>query len=125
MPSTARYAADVERMDDWWSPEHRGPLDEYDTPAEVDAIFRTQRRIAFGYLAVFAAVVLAVPLLTVTLQWWSTGRLIGAISPNFAMAAAGLYLVFLAIGIGAASLASAVEDGMLGSDADGLDGPGH
>jgi hypothetical protein len=111
--------------DDWWSLEHRGPLDEYDTPAEVDAIFRTQRRVAFSYLAVFAVMVLGVPLLTATLEWWSTGRLIGAISPNFAMAAAGLYLVFLVIGVGAASLASEVEDRMLGSgEADDLDGPG-
>lgn len=99
---------------DWSALDDPGPFDEYDTPAEVDAIFRTQRRIAFGYLAVFASVVLGMPILTVALDWWSTGRLIGAMSPNFAMAAAGLYLLFLIIGVGAASLASAVEDRMLG-----------
>lgn len=110
---------------DWRSLDDVGPYDEYDTPAEVDATFRTQRRIAFSYLALFVAAVLCMPVLTMTLDWWSTGRLFGAMSPNFAMAAAGLYLLFLIIGVGAASLASAVEDRMLGwSGSHGEDQPG-
>ena len=84
-------------------------------------MFRTQRRIAFSYLAVFLSVVLVVPVLTLTLDWWSSGRLIQAMSPNFAMAAIGLYVIFLAIGLGASTLASAVEDRMLGATPSGSD----
>ncbi len=90
------------------------PLDEFDTPAEVDAIFRTQRRIAVGYFCVFLVVTLGVPALTLVLDWWSSGRIVGGMSPNFAMAAIGLYVFFLCLAVAAGSLATAVEDRMLG-----------
>lgn len=89
-------------------------LDEYDTAAEVDATFRTQRRIAIGYFLVFLIVTVGVPSLTLVLDWWSSGRVIGGMSPNFAMAAVGLYVFFFALALAAASLATAVEDRMLG-----------
>lgn len=89
-------------------------IDAFDTPAEVDATFRTQRRIAVGYFAVFLLVILATPALTLVLDWWSTGRLAGGMSPNFVMAAGGLYVFFFAIGLAAASLSTTVEDRMLG-----------
>ncbi|HUH07901.1 MAG TPA: hypothetical protein VML96_08845 [Egibacteraceae bacterium] len=90
------------------------PLDEYDTAAEVDATFRTQRRIAIGYFLVFLVVTIGVPALTLVLDWWSSGRVIGGMSPNFAMAAVGLYVFFFALALAAARLATAVEDRMLG-----------
>ena len=94
-----------------WAPR---PPDEDDTAAEVDAAFRTQRRIAVAYMAVFATVLLAVPIGDAVLDWWTEGELIGAMSPSFAMAAGGLYLVFLVIALAGTSLANAVEDRMLG-----------
>ena len=94
-----------------WS---RGYSDEFDTPAEVDATFRTQRRIAVGYFLVFLVVTLGTPALTLVLDWWSSEGLIGGMSPNFAMAAFGLYGIFLVLGLAAATLSSAVEDRMLG-----------
>lgn len=114
--SQARVPQDAEDDTvDWWPSATVGVVDEYDTPAEVDAVFRTQRRIAFSYLVLFLTIVLVVPLLTVTVDWWSSGRLIGAMSPNFAMAAIGLYVIFALIGLGASTLANAVEDRMLGA----------
>lgn len=94
-----------------WGDRH---LAEHDTPAEVDATFRTQRRIAVGYFLVFLVVTLTVPLLALVLDWWSEGRLLGTLSPNFLMAAAGLYVFFFATGLAAASLSTAVEERMLG-----------
>ncbi|MGH8932166.1 MAG: hypothetical protein ACRDZO_16485 [Egibacteraceae bacterium] len=43
-------------------------MDEFDTPVEVDALFRTQRRIAFGYFLLFIGVTLGVPALTLVLD---------------------------------------------------------
>lgn len=98
------------RADIW---ERHEPLDDFDTTAEVDATFRTQRRVAIGYFGVFLAVILAVPTLTLILGWWSEGRIAG-MSPNFLMAAGGLYVVFFAVALASSSLADAVEDRMLG-----------
>lgn len=88
--------------------------DEFDTPAEVDATFRTQRRIAVGYFLVFLVVMFGVPALTLVLDWWSAGRLLGGMSPYFVMAALGLYAFLLLLAIAAATLSNAVEDRMLG-----------
>ncbi|MFC7405840.1 hypothetical protein [Georgenia alba] len=89
-------------------------LDARDTPAEVDAAFRTLRRVAVGYFVLFLAVVGGFPALSLTLDWWSDARLVGNMSPGFVMAAFGLYAVFVVLGVAAASLSTAVEDRMLG-----------
>ncbi len=88
-----------------------------DTPAEVDAAFRTQRRIAVTYFVVFLTVVASFPVLTVTLDWWTESRLFGDLSPAFLAASVGLYAVFAVIGIAAATLSSSVESRMLGGTA--------
>lgn len=93
---------------------HFDTPDEHDTSAEVEATVRTLRRVSIWHFAVFLGTVLLVPLLTVALDWWSEGRLIGGMSPNFAMAAAGLYVSFFVISVAAARLSNAVESRMLG-----------
>jgi hypothetical protein len=85
-----------------------------DAPAEVDAAVATQRRTAIGYALVFLVVTGSVPVLTLVLPWWSEARLAGGLSPNFLVAAVGLYVFFLALGTAAATLATAIEDRMLG-----------
>lgn len=102
-------------------------VDEHDTPAEVDASFRTLRRVAIGYVAVFLVAITGVPALTLALGWWSEGRLIGGMSPSFVMAAFGLYVFFFVIGLAAATLSTAVEARMLGGssvDEPPVDGSG-
>lgn len=89
--------------------------DEYDMPADVDAAFRTLRRVAVGHFMVFLGVLVAVPVLTLTVDWWSGGRLIGGMSPSFVMAAFGLYLFFFLLSAAAATLSNAVEERMLGN----------
>ncbi|QSB16566.1 hypothetical protein JQS43_09970 [Natronosporangium hydrolyticum] len=99
-------------------------VDEHDTPAEVDAAFRTQRRVSAAYFTLFLVAVTGVPALTLALDWWSAGRLIGGMSPGFVMAAFGLYLFFFLIGLAAATLATAVEARMLGGPAEEPGPPG-
>jgi hypothetical protein len=94
-------------------PAARGAADEYDTPAEVDAVFRTQRRIAIGYFLVFLGGVLLIPLATLASGWWG-GRL-SSWASGFVVAGAGLYVFFFVVGLAAASLANGVERRMLGS----------
>ncbi|ANC30803.1 hypothetical protein [Isoptericola dokdonensis] len=85
-----------------------------DTVAEVDATFRTLRRVAVGYFVVFVLGVAAFPVLSLTLDWWSQARLLGGMSPGFLVAAFGLYVFFAVLGLAAARLSSAVEHRMLG-----------
>lgn len=89
-------------------------VDEFDSPTEVDAAFRTQRRAAIGYFVLFALGTFAMPALTVALPWWSQARLVGGMSPAFVMAAVGLYVLFFVVALAAALLANGVEDAMLG-----------
>lgn len=95
------------------SPQDDGEV--RDTPAEVDAAFRTQRRVAVTYFVVFLAFVAAFPVLDMTLDWWLESRLVGNLSPGFLSVAAGLFVIFAGIGIAAATLSSSVEHRMLGS----------
>lgn len=90
------------------------PGDEYDAPADVDAAFRTVRRVVVGHFVVFLGVVVAVPVLTLTVDWWSRGRLVGGMTPSFVLAAFGLYVFFFLLAAAAATLSNAVEDRMLG-----------
>ncbi|WP_211233293.1 hypothetical protein [Brevibacterium album] len=84
-----------------------------DTAAEVDAAFRTVRRIAVTYFLVFLALLISFPVLTMTLAWWTESRVLG-FSPAFLTAALGLYAAFAVVGVAAATLASSVESRMLG-----------
>lgn len=116
MTATGSEGAIGPRDDDTWAVR---PVagDEWDSPAEVEAAFRTQRRVAVGYFLVFLAVTFVVPVLSVTWAWWTGARLLGGMSPSFLMVAGGLYVFFLVLGVMAATLADAVEDRMLGPGA--------
>lgn len=98
-------------------------VDASDTPAEVDAAFRTLRRVAVGYFIVFLVAVAAFPVLSLTLDWWSEARLVGGMSPGFLVAGFGLYVFFAGLAVAASSLSTAVEHRMLGGTRDGGLGP--
>lgn len=89
---------------------------DVDTSAEVDAAFRSQRRIATTYLVVFVVVVAMVALGTVALPWATADQAIAGFSPSFLAIAVGLYLFFVVIGVAAASLANGVDDRMMGAN---------
>ncbi|MDO5492901.1 MAG: hypothetical protein Q4F53_04750 [Nesterenkonia sp.] len=84
-----------------------------DTPAEVDAVFRTVRRVSGTYFLLFLLLVASIPVLANTLDWWTEARLFG-FSPDFLVVAIGLYAAFTVIGILAATLTTSVESRMLG-----------
>lgn len=89
-------------------------FNDTDTPAEVDAVWRSQRRVALSYLALFLLGTLGIGLAIVGLPWTIDASL-GGFSPAFILAAVGLYVFFFALAIAASLLANAIEDRMMGS----------
>jgi len=65
-----------------------------DTIADVNEVFRLQRRLSFTYGAVFFIVTLAIPAGSVWLDWWHSTTIWGGFTPNYAFVAI-LYFVFL------------------------------
>lgn len=90
-------------------------FNDTDTSPEVDAAFRSQRRIAVGYFLLFLVGVLGVAIGTVWSGWATNGRVFGGFSPSFLMTAIGLYLFFVVVGVAAATLANTVDERMLGA----------
>ncbi len=111
----ARIGDQLHDMDLFSEADGYASFHDADTAAEVDAAFRSQRRIAIGYFVVFLAGVLGVALGTVFSSWATEGRVFGGFSPSFLMTGVGLYVFFLAVGAAAASLANGVDDRMLGA----------
>jgi len=105
--------------DDGWlvfdEPGGYASFNDTDTPAEVFAVWRIQRRIALSYMAVFLIGTLGVGLAIGTLPWATDTSVFDGFSPGFVLAAFGLYAFFLLLGAAAASLANAVEHRMMGA----------
>lgn len=119
-PEARRPRPPAAADDDAALPATADGRDEFDTPAEVDAVFRTQRRIAVGYFVAFVGGMVLIPLATLATTAWG-GRLSGR-ATGFVIAGAGLYVFFFVLALGASSLATSVEQRMLGSpDRDGDD----
>lgn len=91
-------------------------FNDTDTPAEVFAVWRTQRRLAVSYMALFLVGTLGVGVAIGTIPWVTDTTVFDGFSPGFLLAAAGLYVFFLGIGVAAASLANGVEHRMMGAD---------
>ncbi len=66
---------------------------EFDTPEEVEAVFRAQRRLSLRYALLFFIVTLLLPVLHVVWEAWVTRPLWGGLTPAF-IAATILYPAF-------------------------------
>ncbi len=88
---------------------------DVDTSAEVDAAFRSQRRIALGHFTVFLIGIVGLGLSILLSDWAIGDRVVGGFSPSFLLAAIGLYGLFVVIAVAGASLANGVDNKMLGA----------
>ena len=68
--------------------------DHIDTLETVDLVFRAQRKLSFSYGAVFFAVTLAIPAMSVWVPGWYTTRIWGGFTANYFVVGLG-YMVFL------------------------------
>ncbi len=116
-PTAAHLATSEPALDPRFDSSADGyaSFSDADTPAEVDAVFRLQRRIAVAHFVTFMFVTLGVSVAIVTLDWAATSRVFGGFSPGFVLAAIGLYFFFVIVAVAAASLANSIEDRMMGA----------
>ena len=68
--------------------------DHTDTIESVDIVFRAQRKLSFTYGAIFFAVTLGIPALTVLSEPWYGKPILGGLTINY-MVVSILYFVFL------------------------------
>lgn len=65
-----------------------------DTMETVDKVFKAQRKLSFTYGAIFFAVTLMIPALSVSSEWWYGSRIWGGFTPNYLVVSL-LYYFFL------------------------------
>lgn len=87
---------------------------EYDTPEEVEAVFRAQRRLSLRYGAIFLAVTLALPLLHTFSPFWTDVPVAG----GFTLAELGVLFLYPAfcvvVGLAYTMEANRLEESLLG-----------
>ena len=87
---------------------------EFDTPEEVEAVFRAQRRLALRYAGLFFAVTLALPVVSFLEPAWTERPLLG----GFTMAGLAMTVVYplfcVLLGLSYALEASRMEESLLG-----------
>ncbi|WP_158509502.1 hypothetical protein [Limnochorda pilosa] len=92
----------------------RWEVDEFDALEDVDAAFRAMRRLLLRYVALFAGVVLGIPVLSILAPWWYRMPVLGGMTANFAAVAVGIHVVYVAMGLLFERSADRLERAMLG-----------
>lgn len=87
---------------------------ETDTIADVDRVFRKQRRLTFSYAAVFFFLVFLIPYLSLKAEWWYGRPLWGGLTPNFLVVALLFHVVYWLMGLLYTIQANRLEDELLG-----------
>ena len=100
------------------SEDHRVAPDFTDTPAEVDAVFRSQRRAAAAHFLIFCLIIGGAVAAMLSLSWWTNSSALTGLSPAFVVVGGGIYLAFVGIAVSAATLANSVEETMMGAPID-------
>ncbi|MEW6047376.1 MAG: hypothetical protein AB1609_12995 [Bacillota bacterium] len=87
---------------------------EFDTPEEVEAVFRAQRRLSLRYGAIFFAVTVTMPLLHTFWRFWTDVPVLG----GFTLAELSILFLYpafcIVIGLGYAVEANRLEESVLG-----------
>lgn len=93
--------------------EKKNNLEYYDTPEAVDRAFRAQRKLSFTYGAVFFVIVLLIPLLSSTSEWWYGKEIWGGFTWNYLVVALLFHVVYFALGYSYAIKANKLEEELI------------
>lgn len=113
---------------DLW-PEMGGEWDlwaeeDFDTPEEVEAVFRAQRRLSFLYAALFFLVTLALPVLHSTWDCWVTATVWGGFTLAY-LAVTLLYpLFYILLAVAYTVQSNRLDEALLGRPKSGRTGAG-
>lgn len=89
------------------------PPEEFDTPEEVDAVFRAQRRISFTYGGVFLALTLMIPLLSSTSDYWNDVPVWGGFTLNYLVVAVLFHLFYIVLAVAYTLQSNRLEEELL------------
>lgn len=92
-------------------------VDFIDTPEEVERVFKMQRKLSFTYAAIFFAITLTIPLLSITSEWWYAKPIWGGFTLNYLFVALLYHVIYFGMGWAYALQANALEDRVLGEEA--------
>ncbi len=95
--------------------EAREETNFYDTPEEVEACFKAQRKLSLTYGAIFFASVLIIPFLSGTAEWWYGKEIWGGFTLNYLVVALIYHIFYFLLGLAYAYQANNLEDRLLGS----------
>lgn len=96
------------------APDAEWMEEEFDAGPEVDAVFRAQRRLSFVYGAIFLAVTLSIPTLSVLSEFWTRVPVLGGFSLNFLVVTVIYHVIYVLVGAGYALQANRLEHELLG-----------
>lgn len=88
--------------------------DEFDSPAEIDGVFRAQRRLSLIYGGIFVAVTMSIPVLGMTSSFWTAEPLVGGFTLNYLVVAVFYHFIYMLLGTGYALQSNRLEQEFLG-----------
>ncbi|ABZ85193.1 hypothetical protein HM1_2664 [Heliomicrobium modesticaldum Ice1] len=93
--------------------------DDFDTPEEVERIFRAQRKLSFTYGFIFFLVTLAIPTLSLFSDAWYGKPIFGGMTLNYFVLAFIYHIFYIVIGLAYTLQANKLEDELLGRRVEG------
>lgn len=88
-------------------------VEYFDSPEMVDRCFKAQRKLSFTYGAVFFAIVLLIPLLSSTSEWWYGKEIWGGFTLNYLVVALFFHVIYFFLGLSYARKANRLEDELI------------
>lgn len=92
----------------------RCEAEEFDSEAEIEAVFRSQRRLSLTYGAIFLGITLTIPVLVLVSPYWTSTPVLAGFSPSFLAVALFYHFLYVLIGAGYSLQANRLEEELLG-----------
>lgn len=97
-----------------WADPASWLIEEYDTPEEVEAVFRAQRRLSLLYGGLFLAVTLTIPILHSTWDYWVGEPVWGGFTLAYLVVSFLYPTFYILLGLAYTLRANRLEEDLLG-----------